>query len=304
MANRHLSRSIVLQTLFEWDEAMHDSRIQIDEREALARNIEEFAPGSNDQAFMSKLMRGVIEKRRDIDDIISKAAPEWPIERIAPIDRNILRIGLYELLFSDRNEVPAKVAINEAIELAKNFGGENSGRFINGVLGAVYKEIGEPGKAETGKKEKAKRDIPFDKMPIERKVGAVVFAEDGKDVYVALVHDVFGHWTLPKGSVGDNTTPLEEAVKREIKDEIGLSIVVHEKLGQNEYVATTPEKGKVRKQVTYFLGESPFVDLVLEEKGGLDDAKWFKLASILDLNFYNDILPVVTNAINILVKRG
>lgn len=304
MANRHLSRSIVLQTLFEWDEAMHDSRLKIDEREALARNIEEFAPGSNDQAFMSKLMRGVIEKRRDIDDIISKAAPEWPIERIAPIDRNILRIGLYELLFSDRNEVPAKVAINEAIELAKNFGGENSGRFINGVLGAVYKEIGEPGKAETGKKEKTKRDVPFDKMPIERKVGAVVFAEDGKDVYVALVHDVFGHWTLPKGSVGDATTALEDAVKREIKDEIGLDIVVHEKLGQNEYVATTPEKGKVRKQVTYFLGESPFVDLVLEEKGGLDDAKWFKLANILDLNFYNDILPVVTNAINILVKRG
>ena len=304
MANRHLSRSIVLQTLFEWDEAMHDSRTSIDEREALARNIEEFAPGSNDQAFMSKLMRGVIDKRRDIDDIISKAAPEWPIDRIAPIDRNILRIGLYELLFSDRNEVPAKVAINEAIELAKNFGGENSGRFVNGVLGAVYKEIGEPGKAETGKKEKKKREVPFDKMPIERKVGAVVFAEDGKDVYVALVHDVFGHWTLPKGSVGDETTPLEEAVKREIKDEIGLAIVVHEKLGQNEYVATTPEKGKVRKQVTYFLGESPFVDLVLEEKGGLDDAKWFKLANILDLNFYNDILPVVTNAINILVKRG
>lgn len=304
MANRHLSRSIVLQTLFEWDEAMHDSRTSIDEREALARNIEEFAPGSNDQAFMSKLMRGVIDKRRDIDDIISKAAPEWPIDRIAPIDRNILRIGLYELLFSDRNEVPAKVAINEAIELAKNFGGENSGRFVNGVLGAVYKEIGEPGKAETGKKEKKKREVPFDKMPIERKVGAVVFAEDGKDVYVALVHDVFGHWTLPKGSVGDDTIPLEEAVKREIKDEIGLAIVVHEKLGQNEYVATTPEKGKVRKQVTYFLGESPFVDLVLEEKGGLDDAKWFKLANILDLNFYNDILPVVTNAINILVKRG
>jgi N utilization substance protein B len=91
-------------------------------------------------------MKNIISHKKEIDTIIEKAAPEWPIDQIAIVDRNALRIGLYELLFADKNEVPPKVAINEAIELAKNYGGPNSGKFINGVLGTVYREIGEPGK--------------------------------------------------------------------------------------------------------------------------------------------------------------
>jgi N utilization substance protein B len=98
------------------------------------------------------LLSGVINKQKIIDEIIEKAAPGWPIDKISAVDRNVLRIGLYELLFGDRKEVPPKVAINEAIELAKSFGGENSSRFVNGVLGGVYKEIGEPGKDDVGKK--------------------------------------------------------------------------------------------------------------------------------------------------------
>ena len=83
---------------------------------------------------------------KELNKIIEKAAPQWPIEQIAVVDRNVLRLGLYELLFGNRDEVPPKVAINEAIELAKSFGGESSGKFVNGVLGTVYREIGEPGK--------------------------------------------------------------------------------------------------------------------------------------------------------------
>ncbi len=98
------------------------------------------------------MLSGVINKQKIIDEIIEKAAPGWPIDKISAVDRNVLRIGLYELLFGDRKEVPPKVAINEAIELAKSFGGENSSRFVNGVLGGVYKEIGEPGKDDVGKK--------------------------------------------------------------------------------------------------------------------------------------------------------
>ena len=119
---------------------------------------------------------------------------------IAPVDRNVLRLGLYELLFADRDKVPAKVAINEAIELAKSFGGENSGRFVNGVLGAVYKELGEPGKDEVSKK---KKQVPYEEMPHERLVGAVVYRAARRRVYLALVHDIFGHWTLSKGKIGD-----------------------------------------------------------------------------------------------------
>src|SRR3989344_829950 len=136
MANRHLARSIVLQTLYEWD---FRNRQEKDAFTILERNIAEFAPGFGDVSFLKELLEGVFSKRGDIDTIITKAAPDWPLNKISPIDRNVLRVGLYELLFAPKEEVPAKVAINEAIELAKTFGGDNSGKFVNGVLGSVYK---------------------------------------------------------------------------------------------------------------------------------------------------------------------
>ena len=297
MANRHLSRSIVLQSLFEWDLNAIERKAVID---VLDRNIEEFAPNKTDRPFMEKLLNGILSKQSEIDLVISKAAPEWPIERISPVDRNILRLGLFELLFSDRSEVPAKVAINESIELAKQFGGDNSSRFVNGVLGAVYKEIGEPGKEETSKRKK--KDVPFDQMPILRLAGAVVYSEHEGQMYLALVHDIFGHWTLSKGKIEEGET-VEFGATRELKEEMGLDVVIEAELGMNEYVASNPELGKVRKQVHYFLASSPYSDITLEQKGGLDDARWFRVADILELNFYEDILPIVTKAVTMLVGR-
>ena len=298
MANRHISRSIVLQTLFEWDlNDLEKSAIT----EVLSRNVEEFAPNKTDLPFMEKLLQGVIGKQSELDQVIEKAAPEWPIDRISPVDRNILRLGLFELLFADRDEVPAKVAINEAIELAKQFGGDNSSRFVNGVLGAVYKEIGEPGKNDSSKRKK--KDVPYDEMPIERLAGAVVYAEHDGEIYLALVHDIFGHWTLSKGRIEDGEG-IEIGAVREIKEEMGVDIEIEAKLGDNEYIATQPEKGKTRKQVNYFLARTEYIDLTLEKKGGLDDARWFRIAEILDLNFYEDILPIVTKAITMLAGRS
>ena len=100
--------------------------------------------------FVKELINGVLKNKEKIDEIIVKTAPEWPLEQINLIDRNVLRIGIFELLFGKREEVPPKVAINEAIELAKSFGGETSGKFVNGVLGTIYRAIGEPGKEEGG----------------------------------------------------------------------------------------------------------------------------------------------------------
>ncbi len=301
MANRHLSRSVVLQTLFEWDFRSCPNDEALD---ALERNTEEFAPAAGDSPFMQELLRGIISRKGDLDLVIGKAAPEWPLERIALVDRNVLRLGLYELLFSDREKVPAKVAINEAIELAKSYGGENSGRFVNGVLGAVYKELGEPGKEETSKK---KKDVPFEEMPVQHLGGAVVYAKQGKDIYLALVHDIFGHWTLSKGKIGDApeiaSETVEEGTIREIKEELGLTIAIVEKIGENEYVASDPKTGKKRKHVTYFLAESPFMEIKLEQKGGLDDARWFKVSDALELNFYEDMLPIVTKGLQLLTDK-
>lgn len=295
MANRHLSRSVVLQTLFEWDFRHLSEAACLD---ALSRISDEFVPQGGDKPFMEELLKGTLSRTKDLDMVITKAAPEWPLERIAPVDRNVLRLGLFELLFADRDKVPAKVAINEAIELAKHFGGEHSGRFVNGVLGAVYKELGEPGKDEVSKK---KKDVPWEEMPQQRLGGAVVFARVGAEVYFALVHDIFGHWTLSKGKIGDapeiaNET-AEEGTIREIKEELGLDVEIKEKLGENEYVASDPAVGKKRKHVTYFLAESPFMELTLEKKGGLDDARWFRLSDALELNFYEDMRPIITKAV-------
>lgn len=136
MATRHLVRTVVLQSLYEWD--FYDRKNDI--TTVLERNLTEFAPGIDEPEFAWKILKGIAEHIKDIDARIVKTAPEWPLLKIAVIDRNILRIGLYELLYADKNEVPPKVAINEAIEMAKNYGGPNSSRFINGVLGTVFRE--------------------------------------------------------------------------------------------------------------------------------------------------------------------
>ncbi len=199
-------------------------------------------------------------------------------------------------------EVPPKVAINEAIELAKTFGGETSGRFVNGVLGAVYKELGEPGKEALSAKKK-RTEVPYEHMPIQHLGGAVVYARDGDDVMLAFVHDIFGHWTLSKGKIPEGIDPREGTINK-VKEEIGLNVEIEADLGNNEYIANDPELGKIRKQVHYYLARSSFEKLTLAQKPGLDDAKWFKLGDILDLNFYNDILPIVTKAITTLSGEG
>lgn len=298
MANRHIARSIALQTLFELD--FTGFPVNSSPEEIAIRNTAEFANDVVDDSFVKNLIDGVISKKEEIDLVISKAAPDWPIDKISMIDRNILRIGLFELLFSDSKEVPAKVAINEAIELSKNYGGEKSSKFVNGVLGCIYKELGEPDKDSVSKKKNKIADIPFEEMPIERLGGAVVYAFDGADYYLALVHDIFGYWTLSKGGVEENEE-VKTATAREIKQEIGLDITILDEIGSNEYVTNHPEKGKIRKQVVYFLAKAEHKDLTLEkDNGGLDDAKWFKLTELADIKTYGDILPFITKAISLI----
>ena len=153
MANRHLSRSIAMQSLYEWDFSGRPTE-RIDE--IINGNIQEFGPGLEDDQFVRQLVQGVIENQQKIDQVIETAAPEWPIEQITMVDRNILRLGLYELLYAKYEEVPPKVAINEAVELAKAFGGENSSKFINGVLGTVLRDIESKNKKSKSKKKPPK----------------------------------------------------------------------------------------------------------------------------------------------------
>jgi len=143
MSNRHLSRTLAMQSLYEWD-----FRDKADDvlPEIINYNFSEFVTKESDQSFTKKLVTGVLKNLKKVDGYIVKYAPEWPIDQITNIDRNILRIGIYELVFD--KDVPSKVAINEAIEVAKTYGGESSGKFVNGVLGSIYKELGEVKKTE------------------------------------------------------------------------------------------------------------------------------------------------------------
>ena len=152
MSNRHLARALALQSLYEWD--FHQGKHPA--RKILDRNIAEFASDLDEKEFAQNIVDGTIKNQETIDGLITKFAPDWPLPKITTVDRNVLRIGTFELTYT--HEIPSKVAINEAIELAKTFGGESSGKFVNGVLGAVYRDQAAQGVTKEADKPKSSND--------------------------------------------------------------------------------------------------------------------------------------------------
>jgi N utilization substance protein B len=290
MSNRHIGRTLALQTLFELDMCDNLSLPKEAMEAIVVRDRDELADNFADTDFVVALVADVQSRRITLDDIITRAAPDWPLDKINTVDRNILRLGLCELLFGERTQVPPKVAIDEAIELAKTFGGDTSGKFVNGVLGAIYKEMGEPEKAQTSKK-------PTGPHPKENLAGAVVYSIHDGITRVALVHDVFGYWTLTKGKV-EGEGEIEALAVKKIKTEIGIDTEIIASLGENEYIANKPEVGKVIKHVHYFLAKAQFNPLTLEKKGGLDDVRWFTLDELRDLRTYDDIMPLIEKGLS------
>ena len=305
MASRHQSRVVVLQSLFEIDFRERDKN---DFEEILDHNIGEFYKDDVDKVYAKDLLDGILKKQKEIDEIIVKAAPEWPLEKIAMVDRNVLRLGLYELIFADKKEVPSKVAINEAIEVAKFFSSETSGKFINGVLGSVYKETyGDSEKdleRHIPKKDQAKNKSKYEDMseeekatlPVVQVVGTFVYTHDkeGK-MYLALVNDVFGFWTLAKGKLEEVET-VETCSARKVKEELGIDSEFVKIFDNNEYVASHPELKVVKKKVTYCISKTEFGPLTNKKDGGIRDVAWFDLDNILDLKLYGDMVPVFKHA--------
>jgi N utilization substance protein B len=259
-------------------------------KKIVARNIVEFGGSLKESDFTEKILAETLSRLTTLDEIIQKAAPEWPMDKINIVDRNVLRVGLCELLFGDREHVPPKVAIDEAIEIAKEYGGESSGRFVNGVLGAVYKEMGEPGKG----------DVSAKPIQIEELIGVIVTSTYGDKKYVGMVHDIFGHWTLCKSHKAEGES-VEAAVARVVKKEFGiLDAKIIEKIGENAYVAHHPEKGKVRKQVEYYLARTAHEAPKVEDSKGLDEAKWWRMDEVSILPVYEDMRPTILRALEII----
>ena len=166
-SNRHLGRIISLQSLYEYEFRLKAGDATADIDTIVAKNIEPYAKALGDTEFVYNLSRGVVENMRKLDEELRPLAPEWPIDTIAAVDRNVLRIGLFEL---ESRNVPPKVAINEAVELAKAFGSDNSSKFINGVLGTAFKELGLD--ANEGKKDESKNPKKSEKKADTKKADA------------------------------------------------------------------------------------------------------------------------------------
>ncbi len=287
MSQRHISRQIALQTLYELDvkDIMILGREEL--RSVLNYNIEELSPDHKDKDYLYSLVDLVLSRLQTLNDIITKAAPEWPLEKISYIDRNVLRIGLAELLFADREQVPPKVAIDQAIELAKAFGNETSGKFINGVLGKVYKELGEPDKDSVSKK----------RAVIEQLTGVILYTKHEGEVYVGLVHDLFKHWTICKSHTVETETDAEN-IRKIVKKEFGLDdteLVSH--IGDGEYIANHPEKGKIVKHVRYYLATHVYAEPKVEIGAGLDDARWIKIGELGSYKIYKEIQNTLAKAV-------
>ncbi|MCD4761133.1 transcription antitermination factor NusB [bacterium] len=266
MANRHLARTIALQTLFEWDFSKGKHKI----KDIFAYTKKEFAPDFDDQGFSFDLVNNVVKNQKKVDGLITKFAPEWPMDQITVTDRNVLRIGVFELKMAE--DIPPKVAINEAIELAKAFGGDSSGKFVNGVLGSIYKEMIKKGE----KQNLASQGIK------EISAGGMIFRKEDDGYYFVLILDAYGKWTFPKGGV-DQGEKEEETALREMTEETGLkNLKSYGYLGETEVKVHKPGEKPYRKLIKYFLVETSDTKLVVPNVSELKDVKWFSKAEALE----------------------
>ena len=280
---RHHTRAVVLQALFE-NEFKHKSFDAVDIYNYFERTHKEYSTDKVDKDFGKILIDGISSKIEELNKIIVEAATDWPLDKISIIDRNVLRIGLFELLFGKAFDTPARVAINESIELAKEYGGDKSGRFINGVLGSVYIEL------DIGKGDDTEKAVS---SKVQKSVGGLVYSEKDGELYFALVFDVFGKWSISKGKIQNQDVPANLVAKK-IFEELGIpSAVIMEEIGSNSYISHPPG-GPVRKEVTYFLLKSAHCEINLKESGGLKDAKWFREDEVKKLIIYKDISKIIS----------
>jgi N utilization substance protein B len=223
---------VALQSLFQWDFMGQGQDVQ----ELVKRNWAEFGPDYDDGGFAHNLVAGVIANQQAIDPIIVKYAPEWPLEQITNVDRNVLRLGIFELKFDPT--IPPKVAINEAIELAKSFGGESSGKFVNGVLGSIYRDMVAAGETKEGAGAPTQVTGPH-----QTSTGGVVYRRDAEGNYhFAVIKDATGRWTFAKGKI-DGDEDMATAAAREVAEEMGVKdLTVGPKVGEINITVNEPGK--------------------------------------------------------------
>jgi N utilization substance protein B len=291
MSNRHLARTVALQSLFQWDFMGQGQDVQ----DLVKRNWMEFGPDYDDGGFAHNLVAGVISNQKAIDKLIVKYAPEWPLEQITNVDRNVLRLGIFELKFDPA--IPPKVAINEAIELAKSFGGEASGKFVNGVLGSIYRDMVAAGET--------KPDVAAIAPAMgqhQTSTGGVVYRRDSNGSYhFAIIKDATGRWTFAKGKIGEGDKDMAAAAAREVAEEMGVEqLTVGPKVGEINITVNEPGKPPRPKTVHYFLIESTSDCLHAEDATELQDAAWFSTQETWENLGYENARGIFRKALHLL----
>ena len=248
-------------------------------------NKHEFAADFDDQGFSEKLLADVLEHIKEIDELITAYAPEWPLEQITVADRNVLRIGVYELKFS--KDIPPKVAIDEAIELAKTFSGSSSGKFVNGVLGSIYKDMQEKGE---------KKELEVE-PPREFSAGGVVFKKDGDDYKFVLILDAYDKYTFPKGHI-EESEDREGAAQREVCEELGIkNTKSYGYLDSIDIKVNEPNKRSVPKTVYYYLIETTDSELKVTSEPEVKDALWVDKEEAFKIISYENALNIFKQAL-------
>lgn len=306
MLTRHASRELTLQCIFNIDSRfdLKENINKIDSEdiyENIFSSLYKKKEDDNDE-FSQNLFFGVIENIESIDEIITESTSSWGIDKTAVIDRSLLRLAIYEMLFYN-SDVPIKVVMNEAIELAKTFGHKSSSKFVSGVLGNIYEASGL--KEKDDKIEEGKQDKEYEGAIMEGKIGAMVFSRKDGEIYLAFLKNLFGFWTLAKGSIEDETINLEESAIKKIKQKIGLDIKIIEKIGESIYRDRGENKIPVNKKTVYFLAESEHVKLVLEKGNrGLREAKWIKSDELDSIKKYEELTPIFKKGLDIINNKN
>ncbi len=292
MLNRHQSREVAVQALFNLDFRENKPVPQ----DIYQYVLDEFYSKKQDN-YSSQIFFGILKNIKKIDEIISSVATDLPFKKIALVDRNILRLGIFEMFFLD-GIIPPRVSINESIELAKTFGGKNSFKFISGVLGTVYKNS-ELKKNDTGLKKTNNTDAPM----IE-KAGAVIFSIKNNILYFALIYDLFGYWTLPKGSLDNKNTTLQETARKKAQEELGIKVEVLDQVGEIIYNVQDENNQSIKNKVVYFLATTDHQPLILQKDNeGLVDARWFTLNELEALKKYDDLSEIINKSIKIINNK-
>ena len=270
---RHQSRMVALQSLYEWD---FDEEKNAEE--VLQRNITT-SGFKVDEPFCQKIIEGVTKHIEEINGIIRKTAPEWPLEQIATIDRTILRIGIFELIYD--TEVPPKAVINEAVELGKEFGGENSGKFVNGVLGTIYRNSDR-----------------YEDENLVISAGGIIFRQEAGKTYFILVQNTYDKWTFPKGKVEEGET-WQEAAVREIREETGIEEA--EILGEVGEIKFTDKSGTepVKKSVHFYLIKTNQKEItsVPKEETHLKEVRWVLQDEVPNMLGYENLVDLFKKAV-------